>query len=192
MRTLLASLALVALSLPSIGCGHAKAVSPAGQTGQAEQPPGRDRDNDRDNGSGESLFDSDDGDILAFGQAAGAGEIRVVANVIRRYYAAAMADDGARACALLYSLFAETLAEGREDDPNPNLKSCAGVVSLTFKKRHAEFAAHAAAPWVLGVRVSGVRGYAVIGSYGRPERYLPIHRDGGAWRIQALLDSGLP
>jgi hypothetical protein len=155
----------------------------------------RDRDNDYDNSSN-SYYDKDDSVILGYGHAAGAADRQAVAAVVKRYYAAAAAGDGAKGCSLIYSIYAETIPEnyGRPPAGPPALrgKTCAEVMSKVFKQRQPQLAADSATLKVTGARLEGNRGWALMSFKTMPARSILVHRERGAWKIYALLDSELP
>ncbi len=152
----------------------------------------RDGDGDTDN-PGNSYYDNDDAEILAYGETANTKDRRQVAALVKRYYAVAVAGDGADGCSLTYSLVDESTVEDYDQShPSQRGKSCAEVMSKLFEQDHAQLIAGYAKFHVTGVRVGGNRGYALLGVGARPERYLLIHRESGAWKIEALVESTLP
>jgi hypothetical protein len=160
---------------------------------QGERQPARDADNDYD-GSGKGRYDSDDYRIVAYGRAANRAERGAVTALVERYYAAAAAGDGARACPLIYSLFAEAIVEedGQANGP-PALRgdTCAVVFSKVFELSHQQLVLDNATLRVTGVRVQGKRGYALLSFGATPEHEIRLHREFGVWKIDALNDSGL-
>src|ERR1700722_9331107 len=111
--------------------GGAKTVRPDSATaqrylndGDAEKVNDHDRDNRNSNhedGDGDSseeyettfdngdYHDSDDGAMLNFGKVASRTEARAITMVVKRYYAAAAAGNGARACSLMAPAVAKSL-----------------------------------------------------------------------------------
>lgn len=149
--------------------------------------------------------DSDDGDddaggdddlvVLHFGRRASVADRRVVTEVVKRYYAAAAAGDGAEACTLLYGLYIETFAEGSGGDETPASlgKACASVTSDLFREHHAQLTVDAATIVVPDVRVEGDRGLAILRFGGSSEsRSIAVHREHGSWKVEAVLDDGMP
>jgi hypothetical protein len=143
--------------------------------------------------------DFDDELVRDYGHAVGGGEQRAVAALLGRFYAAVAAGDGAGACSLLYGPL--TRAPGlyraipKADAPAPGSPllrgNCAQVATLLFGIERPELAEHGR-PQLVEARVSGDRGIAVIGFASAPERQLPLRRDGGTWKVAALLDSLIP
>jgi hypothetical protein len=129
-------------------------------------------------------------DDLAWSHVVGGVDRRQMTAVLKRYYAAAAAEDGVEACALMYSLFAE---EVPEDESPAALRgqSCATVAASLFKQRHRELVADNATFRVTLVRVSGRRGLALLKFGNRPERDIRMHREGHRWKVEELLDSGM-
>jgi hypothetical protein len=148
--------------------------------------PKKDADNDDDNPSN-SHYDGDD----YFGQAASAADKRAVAALVKRYYTAAAAGDGAAACSLVYAIVAEAVPEEFNSSALRG-KTCAVVATKLFKQRHQQLATDLAKLQVTGVRVKGRRGWVLL-SFGEMfERRMLVHREGGAWKIETLLNVGVP
>jgi hypothetical protein len=145
-------------------------------------PSTRDRDNDNDN-------NDDDARDLNYGHAATPAEERSVAGLVRRYYAAAAAGDGAQACRLLVPLTAESVVEDDGRSPSLRGRTCTVVMSKLFKLQHRTLAGKSAALEMFAVRIKGNRGLALLEF---PEihevRQLGLRRVAGTWRIVDLLD----
>jgi hypothetical protein len=141
--------------------------------------------------------DIDDRGVRGFGHEASAAEVRAVASLIKRYYAAAVAGDSATACSLIHSSLARSSdfakAVPSEYAPAPGSSalrgSCAQITSLLFKLDHQQLVADAATIRVTGVRVNGALGLALLGFRTTPERHILVKREGRAWKIDELLDS---
>jgi hypothetical protein len=136
--------------------------------------------------------DSDDQAILHFGQRAAPDEARFVVALVRRYYAAAAAHDGSKACALLYSQLAEAVPKDYGKFPGPPAlrgATCAVVMSKIFKQQPRRLTS---TPHVLQVRARGNQGLVLLRAGRRSERHLLIHREHGVWKVWALFDLGTP
>lgn len=130
---------------------------------------------------------NDDNLIVNFGHPPSAVEERTITALLKSYYVAAAAADGAKACALLYSLVAETVAEefGRELGEPPGA-SCSTVMSKVLQQRHRQLAMELASLEVTRVRVEGDKGVAVV-SFGKtPEPHMFLHHEQGVWKIESL------
>jgi hypothetical protein len=154
----------------------------------------KDRDNDSDNSSG-SYFDSDDNSVREFGHAANAADAHAITALVKRYYAAGAAEQGARACSMLALPIARSVPEvlGRPPGP-PYLRgsTCAAVMTKVFEKNHRQVSAYAARLEVNGVRLADGLGLVILDFKTLPGREVEISRENGAWRIEALLDRELP
>jgi hypothetical protein len=193
MKWLLASLVIVLLGLGVTACGVAnKGVGSTSQTPSTAGAPG---------GAVTTIaleipnFHEDKGDdreIYVYGHAASAADRQVVTAVVKRYYAAVAAGNGAAACSLLHARFAKAIPEeyGRASGP-PYLrgKTCRAIVSLVSKYYRSELTA---AIEVTGVRVKGNYALALLRSNTLPFVYTRLEREGAAWRIYALLGGVLP
>jgi hypothetical protein len=145
---------------------------------------------------------NDDYPLTEYGHPASAVERQEIASLLGRYYAAAAAEDGAKACSLLDSHLArdprltKTVPEDRFSYPvrvriSPG-ERCPQVTSTLFKRRHRGLLQKALTLQVTAVRVSGSHGVAVLGFKTAPEHWIPVVREDGVWKTQALLALLLP
>lgn len=160
-------------------------------------------DNDVDDEYGEDdPASNDDYPLTEYGHQASAVERQKIASLLERYYEAAAAEDGAKACSLLYSRLArdpwltKTVPEDRFSYPVrvrvfPG-ERCPQVTSALFKRRHRGLLQKALTLQVTAVRVSGSHGVAVLGFKTAPEHWMPVVREDGVWKTQALLALLLP
>lgn len=211
----LALLALTAASLEMLACGGKTAhkataarsravsssVNTAAATRRALAPSSGassndftkiDRDKDNDNSS---YDDANNEETLNFGRAAEAPDKRAVTALVKRYYRAALARDGASACTMLYSTLAESAPEDYGEYGASYLKgakSCPAVLDKTFEFFHRQIAAESASLQVARVRLKERHGIAVLRFRKLPEREIAVKQEGHGWRIDALLDGELP
>jgi hypothetical protein len=151
-----------------------------------------DSDNDYRDIASRGYHDKDDSVISAYGQEAGATDRQALTAAVKRYHAAAVAGDGARACAMIKASFAKAIPEDYGRPSNPAYlrgTTCSAVMSGLFKHEHR---ALSAAFEVTGVRVAGRRAYILLGSRTTPASYLILEREGGAWQVVGLLGAPLP
>jgi hypothetical protein len=154
-------------------------------------------DGDGDGDVSEHAAESADNDsVLGFGHEATAAEKSAVTAVVKRYFAAAAAEQGARACGLLISTLAEAEPEDYAETPGapPYLhgKTCAASMTSLFKHFHPELALEQPRLTVTSVRLIVHHGYAVLHFKGLPARSILIVREGHIWKIDGLLDRELP
>jgi hypothetical protein len=105
---------------------------------------------------------------------------------VKRYDAAIIAIDGARVCSLMYSLAAESLEEVHGAVPGPPARhggACAVITSELLKRQHRRLADDAKRFHVVGVRILGNQGIALLGTGTRATRALPLQREYGVWKI---------
>jgi hypothetical protein len=133
--------------------------------------------------------------IVGFGQPASAADKRVITALVKSYYTAAAAEDGAKVCSLIYSIFEEAIAEDYGQPPGPPSlrgKTCPVVMTKLFKQRHKQQVSDLAALKVTGVRIKGRRGFVLL-SFATPgKRYITVKSEHGAWKINALVDNPVP
>jgi hypothetical protein len=186
----LSTIVLVVLGVASCG-GASKATRTASAHVRApEPPPDNDQGYDRP-----SKSEGDDNASLHLGRPAGAAETRTVTGIVRRYYRAAAARDGASACSLIYSVTAAAIPENLGRPPGPPAlrgNTCPVVMSKLFKQRHATMAADLAKLKIVAVRVSGDQAVALLKLGGGPERFISLRRERRGWKLDRLLDAEIP
>jgi hypothetical protein len=154
----------------------------------------RDRDNDADNRS-HSYYDVDDRGIRGFGRAAGAIDRGAIVALIRRYYAAAAAEDGSAGCSMLIRSVASSIPQTLGRPPGPPYlagSTCGPIVAKVFEQDHRQLAIYAKRLRVADVRVAGDHGVVVLDVRPLPARQILVKREGEAWRVSTLLDNELP
>lgn len=176
--------------------------------GDHDEPGDEDHDNNHDTGTGPGSIDpyvdylppannrvyhdEDDELALKFGHAASATEARAAAGVVERYYLAASARDGARACALMAPPFAKSvpLDYGKLGAAYlRGAKTCASVLERLFKHLRTQLTGGVQ---VTDVRVSGSTALAFIGSHSIRASQIALHREGGRWTVSQLIGAPLP
>jgi hypothetical protein len=214
MRSLLAPPTIALLAIGVGGCGGAKGTGSSSQvssnvavstsTTQARASGSvpadgylkGDDDNDAD---ARNRFD--DHLIRDYGHAARAADRKAVTALVKRYYAAAVADLGATVCSLMSPHIAgeRNLGEASEEAfalaaslPPLHGKSCAQIMTLLFKEDHVRVTVANSTLVVTSVRINGSRGYALLGFRATPERYVSVERERGRWKIDALRDLEIP
>lgn len=180
MKPLLALLALVLVGLAVAACGNS---GNANRSSTKAVVLKRDRDDDGDN-------NDDDAQVLYYGSAPSPGERQAITSLVTGYYAAAAAEDGAKACTLLMPFVAESVVEDIGHSAGFRGKSCAVVMSKLFKSQHALIAGESASLKFYAVRVNGGKALTVLSFANLPEvRVLPERRDSsGAWKVLDLQD----
>jgi len=188
MKTALALLVAAALAMTLIACGSSGRPTRTGSvtsSTHANTAHKKDRDNDEDN-------NNDDYHVLGFGHLADPAEHRAIATLIGAYFAAAAAEDGARACSLLAPFVAETVVE--QDGHTAALKgsTCSAVMSKLFKQNHAELVGKSAALKVMRVGVEGDRARIALEFPEIPVvRQITARREGHRWSVIDLLDGNI-
>jgi hypothetical protein len=153
-----------------------------------------DVDNDYQDLVKKGYYDSDDKVRRDYGHAPSPAQRRVLTRLVENYFAAAVKEDGKRACALLLPSFASSMPEdyGSQTPGSSYLrgaKTCAAVLSGVFQHEHAVLSAPVK---VVDVRVEGAQGIALLGSTTISARTLDLARQGGVWRIQGVLGVPMP
>ncbi len=210
MKSLLALTGLGLLCSGVAACGAGKGVSSsvssatqakdvAVSTVPANVPPApaetrADKDNDNDIGA--PYDDTSNSNTLNFGRAADATDTRAITALIKSYYETAYAENGAKACRMLYSTLEEAVPEdyGQSPPGQPFMRgtSCAAVLTLLFKHDHLQLAAELPKLRVARVRLMEHHGIAILHFGALPERQIPVSREGQVWKVGGLLDGEVP
>jgi hypothetical protein len=176
-------------SAADAGAVAAGPATRAGSVGSYFKNDG-DHDTDDDRSYGKEAPDDARAVLAEYGSEAGQADERAIAALVKSYYAAAAAGDGAKACSLLTRSLAATLAESSGRSAG---KGCAAPLSRLFEQQHTHLLADDVATMVVtAVHIKGNAGLAVLGFRRAPEGSTIVEREGGAWRINALLDNEMP
>jgi hypothetical protein len=181
MKSLLALLTIVLLGAGIAACGGSSAATTRSSS-SASASPKRDRDNDADK-------NDDDAHVLYYGFAASGAERQAITTLVKHYYAAGAAADGAKACTLLMPFVAESVAENYGHTPALRGKTCAVVMSKLFAQHGKTLAGENATLKFVAVRVEGTKALVVLSFSTLPEvRQIAARKDGASWKILQLLD----
>jgi hypothetical protein len=201
--SLLGGGALALSALVVVGCGGANVGSAArgssatgGAAGVASTPVPKGpvlQDGDGDDDRLGSRSDPDTDEVFTYGSVAGPSDRRAIVSLLSRYYAAAAAGDGGRACAMLHWLVAEAVVEEHSHGRGPaSLRgaTCAQVATKVFRQRHRELVEDARTLQVTEVRVRAKKAWVRV-HFGPVREVLVLaHREHGAWQMNNLLDAG--
>jgi hypothetical protein len=173
--------------------------SPSNRTSYAHPDKDLDFDNDSNATQAKTFVDSDDmfgvyGRPAKANDIASASDMRAVSRVFKRYQAAALAADGSRACSLIFSLLVEAIPEdyGRAAGPKyARGKTCAVVVTKLLTHNHARFVAMRQYR-VVQVQVKRNYAVALLGARTQPASLIPLQRERGVWKVDALSAAVLP
>jgi hypothetical protein len=154
---------------------------------------GADQDNDSPTRASYDFPDADDRATFTYGHAPSAMDVRAIVRLVKRYYAAAAAGDGGRACALMLPAFAISVGQdfGRGNGPTylGAGTNCPSVLELEFAHVRGELTE---AVRVFSVRVHGIRAQAIVSSRRLRASSIDAVRQGGVWKIDALVGVPLP
>ena len=176
-RIAIALLAGTLLALGAGACGssaHGHSASLAGETSTYS--------------TGASNLSGAGTPIASYGQATGASDAQAIATLVKRYYAAAAAENGTLGCSLTYYIEVETLPEHYGGPPGPRwlhgASSCRAVLSRVFKHFHRQLTGPVD---MKAVRVKGNRAEALVGFPGLPDGVVKVRREGAIWKVDGLL-----
>jgi hypothetical protein len=213
MKRLSAVLAITLSSASMAACGSGKGAHvPAqgartwGYLNDGDNDPAN--DNDPDNHEGNATDDDSDApednmrpennryhdkddDVAAYGPSANAADKRAIATLVKLYYAAGVAGDGAKACAMMDSVLAQTVPEDYGKPPGPIYlrgNSCPAVMVRLFKRSRAKLEDDFE---VTDVRMSGDHAFVLLGSKTMPASGLFVQREHGVWKMDALIGGPL-
>ena len=154
---------------------------------------GKDGDSDGPTRESYDFPDGDDRSTFAYGHSPSAAEARAISDVAREYYAAASADNGPAACALLLPSLASSLPESYGGAGGPSYlrggRTCSAIESMLFRALHSELSE---AITVVEVRVSDGSGQAVVGSRRMRANSILLVQVGSAWRVAEIIGQPLP
>lgn len=189
-RSLLALLTATSTGVGLASCGGV--IDRHGSASHVETTASRLRDAE----DFDSDYGPDDDAILKYGHPASTLEKQAVTSLVKRYYAAAAEHDGARACSILTASLVKKVPENRGQNTGPHIApitACALAASRIFNVYHRELAGKARTLEVTGLRIEGREGLALLRFAATPEpRKIAVRRERGTWKIDELLDGGVP
>jgi hypothetical protein len=191
-RAALATIAPLCLAMSGCG-GHASngKSAPFVTPGRVGDHARSDRDGDSDNRT-KGAYDIDDRAIATYGHAAYRAQERSIVTLMARYYAAVAAGDGAAGCALMSNSLAGALAEESFQAGQSTSGATRGcAVAFSSALRTARRLGQRTGVRVAGVRMSADRGFALLRLPSAEMRDIPIVREGGKWKVGALIDGRL-
>jgi hypothetical protein len=162
------------------------------ENGGTKADSDNDTDNDRKANAGKGYYDSDDSVIETFGHPASAADSGRLATLARRYFAAARAGDGPRACSMIAPTFVKAIPEDFGKAPGPVYlrgTRCAVIMSKLFKHVHDRLTG---AVQIVAMRVEGDSAHVQYGSTTMPAGYLILKLEHGVWGVNQLLGGPLP
>jgi hypothetical protein len=162
------------------------ADNPGDTDGNGDVDPGADTDEDGRTRASYDAPDADDAFTLELGKGAGPTQTRLLTRLVRRYVAAAGADDAATACTMLLPSEAASVSVGRVRQAGETCRSAAAVL---LRRLHRWFSEPAR---VVDVRIVGEAAEVVLGSRTMPASYVLLKRDAGSWKLDGLLVTRLP
>jgi hypothetical protein len=141
----------------------------------------------------EGYRDADDRDSLTVGVPASPAAAKTIAAVVKRYYAVAVTGNGAKACSMMARSFARSVVVDYGKFGAPYLhgaKSCAEIASREFAHSRRMITA---AIYITAVHLEHPdRAYALFGSRTAPAGFIAVVREGGMWKVDALLGRVMP
>jgi hypothetical protein len=194
-RDLLTLLACAVLSAGLLACGGSSSSSSAGTASSgAKAARGyleEDGDSDSDDPHATHPEQDDAAFLASYGARAPAAVERPIAAVVRSYYAASLAGNGASVCALLNPALATAVANERGQS-GAGAGACAAAIAPVLAQQHQHLLAESPATMtVIGVYAKGNLGLVVLGFKHSPESELILTRAGGGWKVDALYDTEL-
>jgi hypothetical protein len=185
------------------GCGGASkdsvSTSRPSETASETAPAPVDTtvDADHDNDVGAPYDDANHRALLDQGAAATPAERGAIVALVKRYYAAALAENGALGCALLYSTLAEAAPEDDSREPGTpgymhGQTTCAGVLHALFRHYHAQLAVELPKLKVTYVRVQGRGALVLLGFGALAERQTGVERERRVWKMSKIYDEEVP
>lgn len=185
MRSLVVLCMTAVVIFGGVGCGGSSASTHSVAALRAKRASRTTTSSGSEESSGRSPQNDDY--ISTYGHEASEPERHQVAQLVSRYYAAALAGRGAAACALVYSSLANSVAEEYGGAVGLRDSSCSIVLPRLFEHVPALSTADLASTRVTGVRLRGARGFVQLSSRGMLTGEIAIQREGGSWKLVALV-----
>jgi hypothetical protein len=144
-----------------------------------------------DNEVPNSPFDGDDDEVRYFGHRPSDADRGSIVALIGRYYAAMAADDGRSACSMIDVSLVKALLEQADGSRGSANGGCAEAMVKLFAHVPGHSPGDITATTVIGVRVRGGDGLALLRLRNSSTRDMPVVREKGTWKVEAFVDNGL-
>lgn len=149
-----------------------------------------DKDSDDLAHNSERSVNDEKGFLAIYGGEANQTDARTIASVVKGYYAALAAGDGAKACTLLDHSLATDLDENAARSGGG---SCATYLHGLPEEQQRQLKEEEVSTMVVfGVHVKGGQGVALLGFRHAAEGEILVEREGRAWKIGAVLGGQMP
>jgi hypothetical protein len=126
------------------------------------------------------------------GTEAGQPDRRMIAALIKSYYAAAAAGNGVEACPILHRTARETLAEGHGSSTQARANACATGATSFFRQQHQILLTDRVTTMtIVDIRLTGRLAIALVGFRNAPIGMLRLEREGAQWKLLSLLDTNV-
>lgn len=196
MRALPILLASALLGIAVAGCGGSSETSSTTRSSSSPIATGyleRDGDKDGDDQSPRVEAGADERTLLAqYPTKPSPAEKRAIVALVRDYYAASVAGEGARACTLVVSELASGLS-AQSVQPGSDSNGCAGGMTALLEREHGRLSADDVPTMtIIGVHLKGTLGLVVLGFARMPESQIIVQREGHEWKLGTLVDSYMP
>lgn len=124
------------------------------------------------------------------GGKASPADARAISTLVKSFYAASAAVDGARTCSLMHTGLASALAAQHSERAH---ETCAEAMSVLLRREHRRLLSEDVSTMVvISVHVKGDLGLAVLGFRATPESQIVVEREGQAWKIDTLFGTYMP
>lgn len=188
MKPMLAtSAALAVLTLSITACGESSTASDRSHTASHAQTSPHLRPGERFPGTVDNA--------PAYGYPASSADENAIRDLVRSYYTAAVSDDGARGCSMIYPTLEHSVAEDYGHAPAPLAwrgNTCQVVLGKFFKRVPQQPRSSLAETTVTAVRVYRNSGYALLHSKTMPHGQLAVQRAHGVWKVEWLIGREIP
>jgi hypothetical protein len=121
--------------------------------------------------------------LQTYGDAAAGAQRAQIASVVERYYAAYIAGDGGRACALASKALVRTITGELAKGILGKRGGCSAVLSALGRRLPAVERAELEGLRVTSARIEGSHGLAFIASRAIPYGVMAVDRQAGVWRV---------
>jgi hypothetical protein len=149
-----------------------------------------DRDGDREAIDSPRYFDSDEASVGVSARSAGLHDRRAIARLVRGYFAAARAGNGAAACRLIRRDVAASLPHAVP--PYARGRTCPPIMARLFAVNRVQLVAEAARLVHVHAYVKGDEGWALVTFRGLATRGFPVAHETRIWKLGTVFDQELP
>jgi len=163
-----------------------------GSSGSGNESSGDDNPSSSDERSAEFRTPGGDNSIQNYGSEASSSELGEVEDTVTSYLDARAKGEWEKSCQGLAKMAKAPIEQLGEKSPQLKGKSCGAIIALLSSQVPASARKSPLVEGIASVRFQGDRGFALFHGPGGARFFIPVVKEGGEWKVGALVASEFP